>query len=61
MTQDIITVRDLAIANEYGTTLVADSTFSLGQGERLGIVGESGSGKSLTLRSIAGILPPTLQ
>jgi ABC-type dipeptide/oligopeptide/nickel transport system ATPase component len=39
---------------------VADSTFSLGQGERLGIVGESGSGKSLTLRSIAGILPPAL-
>lgn len=36
---------------------VKDVSFSVGEGESLGIVGESGSGKSLTLRAIAGVLP----
>lgn len=31
---------------------------SVGAGAAVGIVGESGSGKSLTVRSIAGLLPP---
>jgi oligopeptide/dipeptide ABC transporter ATP-binding protein len=37
---------------------VTDVSFSVAPGEALGIVGESGSGKSLTLRAVAGILPP---
>ena len=33
-------------------------SFEVAPGEALGIVGESGSGKSLTLRAVAGLLPP---
>jgi len=33
-------------------------SFTLGQGEVIGIVGESGSGKSVTSLSIMGLLPP---
>ena len=36
---------------------VNDVSFSLRQGETLGIVGESGSGKSVTCYSILGIIP----
>ncbi len=39
---------------------VTGATFSLAEGELLGVVGESGSGKSLTLRAIAGLLPPAI-
>jgi peptide/nickel transport system ATP-binding protein len=41
-------------------TLVARVDLDIRSGETVGIVGESGSGKSLTARSIAGLLPPTL-
>ena len=36
---------------------VNDVSFSLEQGETLGIVGESGSGKSVTCYSILGLIP----
>ena len=36
---------------------IEDVSFSLGEGEILGIVGESGSGKSVTALSIMGLLP----
>ena len=41
--------------------LVQDVSFTIGHGERYGIAGESGSGKSLTLKSIAGLLPRGLR
>ncbi|HEY0277138.1 MAG TPA: ABC transporter ATP-binding protein [Solirubrobacterales bacterium] len=45
---------DEAFEPVTGATLRAD------RGEVVGVVGESGSGKSLTLRAIAGLLPPGL-
>lgn len=40
----------------YGKTVVRDVSFSLNEGEILGIVGESGSGKSTIVRAVAGLL-----
>ena len=37
---------------------VRDVSFSIGQGEALGLVGESGSGKSVTSLAIMRLLPP---
>jgi len=39
------------------TVILHGSSFSLAQGEALGLVGESGSGKSMTLRCCLGIEP----
>jgi peptide/nickel transport system ATP-binding protein len=38
---------------------VDDVSFTLDQGQTLGIVGESGSGKSVLVRTIMGLNPPT--
>ena len=40
---------------------VRDVSFSIGEGESLGLVGESGSGKSVTSLAIMRLLPPTAQ
>jgi len=40
---------------------VTGASLHVRAGELLGVVGESGSGKSLTLRAIAGLLPPAVQ
>jgi oligopeptide/dipeptide ABC transporter ATP-binding protein len=40
---------------------VSDASFSLIEGATLGLVGESGSGKSLTVRTLLGLLPPSVQ
>ncbi|MGH9183517.1 MAG: ATP-binding cassette domain-containing protein [Acidimicrobiales bacterium] len=34
-------------------------SFSVGQGEVLGVVGESGAGKSVSAMAVLGLLPPT--
>ncbi len=41
-----------------GTPVVRDVSFSLREGEILGVVGESGSGKSTLLKAAMGLLPP---
>ncbi|MBR1560449.1 MAG: ABC transporter ATP-binding protein [Clostridia bacterium] len=41
--------------------VVEDVSFTLGQGEILGIVGESGSGKSTVIKAAMGLLGPTGQ
>ncbi|MBI0432671.1 ABC transporter ATP-binding protein [Roseomonas sp. KE0001] len=47
-----------AFATERGeVTAIEDVSFSLEEGEILGIVGESGSGKSVTALTVMGLLP----
>jgi oligopeptide/dipeptide ABC transporter ATP-binding protein len=56
----ILEVEDLYtyIAVEGGVVRAVDGvSFSLREGEILGLVGESGSGKSVTCRTIAGLMP----
>jgi peptide/nickel transport system ATP-binding protein len=40
-------------------SVVADVSFVLGRGARIGIIGESGSGKTLTALSVIGLAPET--
>lgn len=49
------------IKDRARTTLVEDVSFSLSEGEVLGLVGESGSGKSLTCRATMRLLPPKIE
>jgi peptide/nickel transport system ATP-binding protein len=52
----LLEVRDLRIGIK-GYTAVGGISFSMNEGEILGIVGESGCGKSLSALSIPGLLP----
>lgn len=61
MKEPLLTVNNLTtrFATSSGSVLAVDRvSFSIRQGEVLGIVGESGSGKSQIFMSIAGLLPP---
>lgn len=55
----LIDVRNLKVRFTGDRTVHAinDVSFSLGQGEILGLLGESGSGKSVTLRALMRLLP----
>jgi oligopeptide/dipeptide ABC transporter ATP-binding protein len=57
----LLNVRDLRIAFPVSGTsraAVRDVSFSIQEGETLGLVGESGSGKSVTSLAILRLLPP---
>src|SRR5258708_36743472 len=56
---NLVEIRDLNIrfTGERTVYAVNDLSFSLGEGEVLGLLGESGSGKSVTLRALMRLLP----
>lgn len=55
---EAVVARDLTV--RYGDFMaLADATFSVHEGEALGIVGPNGSGKSTLLKTIAGLLLPS--
>ena len=58
----ILEVRDLSIRfpGRYGDTAIVDRvSFTVREGETMGLVGESGCGKSITSLAVMGLLPPT--
>lgn len=58
----ILQVKNLSIRfpNRYGNTPLVDNvSFTVNEGETMGLVGESGCGKSITAFSIMGLLPKT--
>lgn len=59
MTRPALSVRDLVIA-KGARRLVDGVSFTIEQGQTLGLIGESGSGKSLTALAMMGLLPPGL-
>jgi peptide/nickel transport system ATP-binding protein len=56
---NLVEIRGLKIrfTGERTVYAVNDLSFSLGEGEVLGLLGESGSGKSVTLRALMRLLP----
>ncbi|MDO4679706.1 MAG: ABC transporter ATP-binding protein [Aerococcus sp.] len=64
MTIPWITVEDLTIEEKQASgktrVLVDHVSFTIEQGEVLGLIGESGSGKSLTMKALMGLLPKNL-
>ncbi|MDN3483695.1 dipeptide/oligopeptide/nickel ABC transporter permease/ATP-binding protein [Arthrobacter sp. APC 3897] len=58
----ILEVKDLSIRfpGRYGDTAIVDRvSFTVREGETMGLVGESGCGKSITSLAVMGLLPPT--
>ncbi|MDR3145117.1 MAG: ABC transporter ATP-binding protein [Treponema sp.] len=46
---------------DSGKPLLRDLSFSVGEGELVGLLGQSGSGKSLTSLAVAGLLPGSIR
>ncbi len=52
--------RTRATASEAPRSLLQDISFTVANGERVGLIGESGSGKSLTALAITRLLPDSM-
>lgn len=58
----VLQVRDLSVRfGQHRRYAVEGVSFSLADGDRLGIIGASGSGKSVTCLAIMGLLPETAE
>jgi peptide/nickel transport system ATP-binding protein len=58
----LLTVTDLgAYLADSGKPLLRNVSFSIGEGELVGLLGQSGSGKSLTSLAAAGLLPGSIR
>ncbi len=56
MSKKILEIKDLSVELNHNK-IINDITFSVEEGEILGVVGESGSGKTMTALTILGLLP----
>lgn len=57
--QVLLEVKDLTVAGKYKAKAVEDCTFSVREGEIVGIAGVEGNGQTELVGAIAGILKPT--
>jgi len=60
MTEPLLSIRDLTTvvrARNQDVVVVRDVGLDVHPGETVGLVGESGSGKSMTMLSVAGLVP----
>ncbi|WP_426939076.1 dipeptide/oligopeptide/nickel ABC transporter permease/ATP-binding protein [Pseudarthrobacter sp. S3] len=62
--RNVLEVRNLSIRfpGRFGDTAIVDNvSFTVREGEAMGLVGESGCGKSITSLAVMGLLPKTAQ
>ncbi len=57
--QTVASAVALVLSDESGTPCIRDATFTLRQGEIIGVAAVEGSGQRELLRALAGLLPPT--
>ncbi|HCN21034.1 MAG TPA: ABC transporter, partial [Arthrobacter bacterium] len=62
--RNVLEVKNLSIRfpGRFGSTAIVDNvSFTVREGETMGLVGESGCGKSITSLAVMGLLPKTAQ
>ena len=59
MTDTLVALRDVSFAYRPDRPVLAQCSFSLARGERVGMIGRNGSGKTTLLAMVVGLLRPT--